>query len=57
MVLQLGSLIDKLSEQLTLKGKALVAFKEKNNIMLTDEPKNSVTPGNLSKPSEGVLVT
>ncbi|XP_064397346.1 prefoldin subunit 2-like [Halichondria panicea] len=49
---QLTALVDKLTEQLTLKGKELITYKEKNNIMLSDENKDSPTD---SKPS--VLVT
>ena len=59
-LLQLSSLITRLSDQLVAKGKELNAFREKHNIQLDDEgskDKSSSDSGSKAGAGGGVLVT
>ena len=58
LVLQLSSLVTRLSDQLIAKGKELNVFREKHNIQLDDEgSKDKNSSDSDSKPGGGVLVT
>lgn len=59
-LVQLSALLETLSNQLTVKGKELNAFKQKHNIMLADEAGSKDSTPNTSSDSTktgGLLVT